>query len=170
MTEDKKPAETAAYLLRENYDTGTLEDELRINRLCKQLLKEFHQHLVAVLQLEPLEAGEQAAGADYFLLDFMIDHQRANIFASSEQYLKKFAGNWYIINNLEPNIEELRVMLDGTANFYHYCAKLKLVNPESAEQIAAACRQIDYYQQRIEVFLDISGDGYIAWEQECPLK
>ena len=170
MTDDKKPAETAAYLLRGNYDTGTLEDELRVNRLCKQLLKQFHRHLLDVLQLDPLEAGEQAAGADYFLLDFMIDNQRANIFAGSAQYLRKFAGNWYIVNNLEPNSDELQVMLAGTANFYRYCAELTLINLESAEQIAATCRQIDYYQQRIEVFLDISGDGYIAWDQECPLK
>ena len=170
MSHYKKPAGPEAYLVRKNYATGTLEDELRINHLCKQLLKEFHQHLLQACQLDPLEAGAQAAGADYFLLDFMIDNQRANIFDASDLHLKKFAGNWYIISNLEPNIDELRVMLDGTANFYHYCAQLKLIKPESARQINAACQQIDYYQQRIEVFLDISGDGYLAWEQECPLK
>ena len=31
-------------------------------------------------------------------------------------------------------------------------------------------QQIDYYQQRISDFLAIHGDGYVAWEEECPLR
>lgn len=170
MDNTMKTAEPSAQQIRENYTVGSLDDELRINRLCKLLLKDFHQYLLQVRDLDPLDAGSQAAGADYFLLDFMIDHQRMNIFDGSEIQLKKFAANWYIISNLEPNIDELRVMLAGTANFYRYLAELNLARPETAELIAAASRQIDYYQQRIESFLDISGDGYSAWERECPLK
>jgi len=170
MNETLKPVGTAAHHSRENYTVGSLEDELRINPLCKQLLREFHQYLLQELQLDPLEAGSQAAGADYFLLDFMIDSQRANIFDGSELYLKKFAANWYINSNLEPNIDELQMMLKGTANFYRYCAVLQLVQAKTAEQIAAASRDIAYYRQRIESFLDITGDGYLAWNQECPLK
>ena len=170
MDNNLKTATPSAQQLRENYTIGSLDDELRITRLCKQLLKDFHQYLLQVRELDPLEAGSQAAGADYFLLDFMIDNQRMNIFDGSEIHLKKFAANWYIISNLEPNIDELRGMLTGTANFYRYLAELNLTKPETAERIAAASRQIDYYQQRIDSFLDISGDGYSAWERECPLK
>ena len=170
MNNTHETVETAAHHLRENYNVGSLEDELRINQLCKQLLREFHQHLLHKLKLEPLDAGSPAAGADYFLLDFMIDNQRANIFDGSESDLKKFAANWYIISNLEPNIDELQVMLKGTANFYRYCATLQLVPTKTAEQIDAASQQVAYYQQRIDSFLDITGDGYITWNRECPLK
>ena len=170
MSNHTSSTEPAAHLLRENYAVDSLEDELRVNKLCKQLLRDFHQYLLDELQLDPLDAGGQAAGADYFLLDFMIDSQRANIFDGSALYLKKFAANWYIISNLTPNSEELQLMLAGTANFYRYCAKLQLVAAETAEQIAAATRQIDFYQQRIENFLDITGDGFVAWNQQCPLK
>lgn len=170
MKSNEKPTMPTAQHCRENYDIGSLDDEIRINKLCKQLLKEFHQYLLQERKFEPLEAGAQAAGADYFLLDYMIDNQRENIFAGSAAYLKKFAGHWYIISNLEPNIEELQVMLAGVAQFYQYCAQLKLIEAGNAEQITAACQQIDYYQQRIESFLDIVGDGYLTWSQECPLK
>ena len=170
MSKEKTANNTPAHHNHENFETGSLEDELRINQLCKQLLKEFHQYLLEKKQLDPLEAGQQAAGADYFLLDFLIDNQRTNIFASSDLMVKRFAANWYIISNLEPNIEELNPILNGTASFYHYCAELKLVEKETAELIAAASQQIDYYSQRIEDFLDISDDGFIAWNRECPLK
>ncbi len=170
MHETQKPIATPAHHRRENYTVESLEDELRVTQLCKQLLREFHQYLLQDLQLDPLEAGSQAAGADYFLLDFLLDSQRTNIFAGSELYLKKFAANWYIISNLEPNIEELQMMLKGTANLFRYCAALNLVEKNVAEQIAAASQDIAYYRQRIESFLDITGDGYFAWNQECPLR
>ena len=155
---------------RNNYNVGSLQDELRITQLCKQLLQDFYQHLMQEHKLDPVTATVQASGADYFLHDFMIDHQRANIFDGSALYLEKFAANWYIISTLEPNIEELRGMLDGTANFYAYCAGLKLIEQKTSTAITAASLKIDYYHQRIESFLDISGDGYIAWEQERSLK
>ena len=30
--------------------------------------------------------------------------------------------------------------------------------------------QREYYRARIERFLELKGDGYEAWERECPLQ
>ncbi len=154
---------------KSNFQIVDLDSEIRADRFCSALLKHFHQFLLGTLNLEPLEAGSQAAGADYFLREFMIGKRRDNIFNASAEQVLQFAGNWYIISNLEPNMEELSVMLRGTASFYRYCAEHNLSTPENSEQIKQTCNKIDYFQERIETFHNISGDGYSAWDKACPL-
>lgn len=154
---------------KSNYQIKDLDSEIYVDRLCSALLKEFHQHLLQERGIEPLEAGLQAAGADYFLREFMVGKNRENIFTASAERVEQFAGNWYIISNLEPNMTELEAMLAGTASFYHYCAANNLTTTEVATQIEQICKKTAYFQQRIEDFHNISGDGYAAWNKACPL-
>lgn len=154
---------------KSNYQIVDLDSEINADRLCSCLLKEFHQFLLRECQLEALEAGSQAAGADYFLREFMIGQRRDNIFHGSAELVQQFAGHWYIISNLEPNIAELQAILSGTVSFYQYCAQNQLTSMATAEQISETCNQADYFQQRIEDFHDISGDGYSSWKKQCPL-
>ncbi len=153
-----------------NYSIETLEDKIRVDQLCKKLLKQYHQYLLEEKVTEPLEAGARASGADFFLRNFIIDNQRENIFHISAELVRSFAGNWYIVNTLEPNIKELKSILKGIDNFYAYCAAKKLVNPSTAAKINLSCIHLDYYQQRINSFHALIGDGYAAWNNECPLS
>lgn len=154
---------------RQNYDMNSLEDEIRADRHCAQLLKQFHQYLLKELHTAPLEAGALAAGADYFLREFIIGERRENIFEIPAVRLRQFGGNWYIIRNLEPNLEELTDMLQGAAAFYRYCSQQTLVTAKLAEDIALEASRFEFFSTRIENFHQISGDGYKEWDQQCPI-
>ncbi|MFK5925685.1 MAG: hypothetical protein QM483_03550 [Desulfuromusa sp.] len=154
---------------QQSYVIDSLEDEIRADNTCKVLLQQFHSYLLKNKLIFPLEAGSMASGADYYLRDFMIDNRRTNIFAISPELVRSFAGNWYIINTLEPNMGELESILIGISHFYRFCAAKKIVNSAIADEIHHACTLTDYYQQRIESFNAISGDGFIAWNSNCPL-
>jgi len=154
----------------QKYVIETFDDELRVDNLCKELLQQYHQHLLNNNDISPIQAGSHASGADYFLRDFMIDNRRTNIIDISPELIHSFAGNWYIINTLEPNMEELGNILHGIDFFYRFCAEKKMVDPSLTEQIHQACSRIEYYQERIESFHEISGDGYMVWNSSCPLK
>ena len=154
---------------KSNYDITDLDSEIRTDKLCAALLKNFHQHLLNELKLEPLDAGALAAGADYFLREFLIGGRQENIFSCTPERIKQFGGHWYIIRNLEPNMAELTTMLSGAAGFYQYCANMQLTDPSNAEAITLTCSDLDYFRQRIEDFQAITGDGFAAWEQACPL-
>lgn len=154
---------------KNNYQVTDLDSEIDVDRLCAALLKNFHQYLLSDAKFETLEAGSQAAGADYFLREFMVGHRRDNIFNGTAELVRQFAGHWYIISTLEPNMDELGAVLNGTISFYLYCAQNKLVAEATAEQIKLTCSQLDYYQQRIEDFHDITGDGFSHWKSNCPL-
>ncbi len=154
----------------QNYNIDSLETEIRADRYCTQLLKYFHRWLLDKQQREALEAGRLAAGADYFLREFLIGARRQNIFSATAEQLRQFGGNWYIISNLEPNSAELEPMLLGSALFYNYCAEQNLFSTEDAKAIDSIAQQNTFFSDRIEGFHQLEEDGYSAWDQACSLK
>ncbi len=155
---------------RENFEVRNLDDEIRVDGLCRQLLQEFHHELLHAGALPPETAGALAHGADYFLREFVIPDRRENIFSLSPWRVRQFAGNWYIVRNLEPNMAELTGILHGVAAFYDFCRRAGMVTDELAAEVRAECAELDYYRRRIDSFWAIEDDGYRAWEEECSLK
>lgn len=153
----------------EDFNIDDLTDEVRVDGLCRTLLKHFHHHLHNSGDFGQREAGSLAHGADYFLRDFVIDCSRSNIFLVTAAHVRGFAGNWYIHRNLEPNISELTSILCGITEFYRFCAVCSWVSASDSEEISLACSELDYYRQRIDSFHDLVGDDYEEWCQECPL-
>lgn len=169
MAQNIEDVPFSALVSTQNYNIDSLESEIRADRYCTQLLKHFHQWLLKQ-QREALEAGRLAAGADYFLREFLIGARRQNIFSATAEQLRQFGGNWYIISNLEPNYAELEQMLLGTALFYNYCNEQNLFKTEDAKAIDIITQQKPFFSDRIEDFHQLQDDGYSAWDQACPLK
>jgi len=154
---------------KESFEVNTLEDEIRIDSLCQRLLRLFYLALVEEGRSTG-EAGSLTWGADYFLREFIIPDRRENIFALRPGRVRQFAGNWYIVKNLEPNMEELGNILHGVEAFYEYGRKIGKVTEEVVEDVRRDCADLGYYRLRIDAFWQIEGGGYSAWEQECSLK
>jgi hypothetical protein len=152
------------------FDITGLQDEIRADGLCRELLGEFCRHLVETEKLPPARAGALAHGADYFLREFVIPDRRENIFRLRPGRVRQFAGNWYIVRNLEPNLAELAALLEGVAAFYAWCSDRGLVEAAVAGAVRRECGEHAFYGARIEAFWAITGDGYEAWERECSLK
>ncbi|MEJ2201420.1 MAG: hypothetical protein P8X63_10470 [Desulfuromonadaceae bacterium] len=151
------------------YDITSLEDEIRADLLCDRLLKACGLHLMEHHRLSAEEASRLCYGASYFLREYLIPDRRVNLFELQPRHIRQFAGNWYIVKNLEPNLTELTGMLEGVLAFHSYCHSLGLVSGQQAETIQASCADLDYYQSRIESFFAIENDGYFQWLADCPL-
>lgn len=169
MNKPQKPTSQEDIFERSRYLIKTLEDEIKADNNCKALLQQFHLYLLNNKNIDPISAGSMASGADYFLRDFMIDNRRTSIFEISPELVRSFAGNWYIINTIEPNMVELESILTGISHFYRFCAEHNVISSETGEAVHDASAQSEYYQQRIDDFHDISGDGFIPWDIACPL-
>lgn len=159
----------AAPIDTDAYNITSLEDEIRAEQLCNELLKTFCLELIAIEDTDPQEASQLARGAAYFLGEYVIPHCRQNIFHISTQTIRQFGGNWYIVNNLEPNLPELVELLTGVVAFYHYCEQRGAIDAATRDALVAQCQELDYYRQRIDNFLNISGDGFFSWDAACPL-
>jgi hypothetical protein len=152
------------------FDVNSLDDEIRVDRLCGSLLRIFYQYQVEESGVRPELAGGNARGADFLLREFIIGSRRENLFHILPLRIRQFAGNWYITKTLEPNSRELRSILQGTARFYTFLAGFGLYPPQLANEIQQYCLDVDYYQERIDSFWAIEGDGFATWNAGCPIE
>jgi len=153
---------------KSDFDIVTLDDEIRVDGLCKGLLMEFYESLLAK-GLDQAAATLLANGADHFTRDFVIGVKMLNIFTERPGCVRQFAGNWYIVNTLEPTVEYLSTALPGVASFYNFLSEKGLVSVECCRQVETECADLPFYASRINTFWEITGDGYSAWEKGCTL-
>lgn len=154
---------------KKEFDSETLEDELRADRLGKELVEKFYLDIVAAGKSEQ-EASDLAKSADYYLRDFLISIKQRNLFEERGGVVRQFAGNWYITSTLEPQIGELARYLEGIEAFYRYLHERKLISDIFFKRIEKECADLSFYEERIESFWNIAGDGYSEWEKSCSLK
>jgi hypothetical protein len=147
----------------------SLQEEIRADRLCHDLLRRFALELTAGGQFAPAAAGALAHGADYFLREFVIGERRENILQLHPERVRQFAGNWYIVRNLEPNLQELLAILEGVTVFYRFLAEHSLVEPALAAAVAEQAADSAYFGTRIEAFWAIESDGFGRWDRDCPV-
>ena len=154
---------------KDDFRLETLDDELRVDGLCKKILMRFYFQL-----LEDGDSPERATflanGADYFVRDFIVGFMQRNLFDERPGLVRQFAGNWYIVTTLEPNTTEISGHLDGIRAFYRFLSSRDFISPGYLDEIEKECADIDFYERRIASFWEIKGDGYAAWERECTLK
>jgi len=170
MTEQSGLLPLLQGLRKSDFSICTLEDEIRVDRLCIDLLRHLFQDLSIREMMSNRQAGDICQGADYFLREFIVGDRRENLFDIPPVRVRQFAGHWYIVRTPEPNLNELRSILEGIAAFYRFLARQELIVSSDAESIIAHCRELDYYQQRIDDFWAIENDGFDAWRRRCPLE
>jgi hypothetical protein len=154
---------------KDDFRVGTLEDELRVDGLCRKLLMRFYFQLMED-GATPDRATFLAGGADYFIRDFVVGIRQRNIFDERPGIVHQFAGNWYIVTTMEPDLVQLSGHLEGVRAFYRFLRSRQLVSEEFLREIELECADTDFYARRISSFWEITGDGYGAWERECTLK
>lgn len=151
------------------YSIADSSDIIRVDALCRELLEYYRADLDRRATDSLADRADLYRGAAYFLRDFLIDALQTNIFQAESRHVKAFAGHWYIISNLEPNAAELARILPGVADFYRFAANRRLLGAPTADRIATACREDDYYRQRITAFHDLHGSDYTDWRRKCPI-
>jgi len=147
----------------------TLEDEVRVDKLCSDLLHRFYCETMDA-GLSPEDATALAGAADYFVRDFVVSIKTRSLFDERPGIVRQFAGNWYIVNTMEPLASEIEGYLAGIRAFYRFLHGHQLISLKFLQAIEAECTESDYYAARIDSFWKISGDGYLEWEKECSLK
>lgn len=156
-------------LTKSDFQIQTLEDELRVDGLCRELLFTFYNNRIESGMSEH-DATLLANGADFYLRDYLIGARQLNLLDADPGVVRKFAGNWYIVNTMEPSIDEIEGYLAGIREFYKFLLSFDAIDALSFDAIDQDCSDISYYQARIDAFWEIKGDGYYDWERECSLK
>jgi len=150
-----------------DFDFESLKDELRVDGLCRQLLEKFYLYLQNS-GLSPEQASGLAYSADYFVRDYVIDFLQQNILRPQPGLVRYFAANWYITRTLEPEMAVLERHLEGVLAWYRFLRQQHLISADELADVEQEAAPLDYFRDRMERFLNLAGDGYEAWDAECP--
>lgn len=151
----------------EDFDFETLEEELKVDEQCRKLLQQFYLWLQQQ-NMTTEHASELAYSVDFYLRDYVLDFLRCNALRPQKGQVRYFAGNWYITRTMDPEITVLERHLEGVGLFYAFLHELHLITPVDLAEIKREIADLDYFQQRIEGFMALAGDGYEDWNRACP--
>ena len=151
----------------DDFDFDSIDEELQVDGRCQQVLKQFYLFLQQ--QGMPAErASELAFSADLYLRDYLIDFGRQNIVRPQPGIITRFAGSWFITHTLDPEFAMLERHLTAISELYRYLHRQHLISADELSFLLDEAGRHDYYRQRIETFLNLTGDGFVAWDAECP--
>lgn len=151
----------------DDFDFDTIDEELLVDGRCQQILKQFYlfqqQQGVSAEQ-----ASERAFSADLYLRDYLIDFGRQNIVRPQPGIVTKFAASWFITHTLDPEIDLLMRHLIAITELYRYMRRQHLISADELAFLLQEAGASEYYRQRIDSFLNLTGSGFAAWDAECP--
>jgi len=141
------------------------DDFLRVDTLCRSLLLDFYESLVAS-GTPPVDATERARSADLFVRDFVVDHLKENPFMIDDLTVTRFAATWYVTSTPEPDMGELSTHLKGVESFARYLHDDGYMDAGRLQRILAAVADLPYYESRLESYWNLTADTYRQWLDE----
>ena len=151
----------------DDFDFETIDEELLVDGRCQQILKQFY---LALQQqgMKAEQASELAFSADLYLRDYLIDFGRQNIVRPKPGIVTTFAGSWFITHTLDPEFVVLERHLTALSELYRFIYRQHLISADELAFLLEEAGQLEFYRHRIESFLNITGDRFVAWDAECP--
>ena len=153
----------------EDFEFDTIDEELLVDGRCQQILKQFYLFLQQQ-GMSAEEASELAFSADLYLRDYLIDFGRQNIVRPQPGIVTKFAGSWFITHTLDPEFITLERHLIALSELYRFLHRQHLISAEELSFLLKEAGQLEFYRQRIDSFLNLTGEGFVEWAAECPAK
>ena len=153
----------------DDFEFDTIDEELLVDGRCQQILKQFYLFLQQQ-GMSAEEASELAFSADLYLRDYLIDFGRQNIVRPQPGIVTKFAGSWFITHTLDLEFITLERHLTALSELYRYLHRQHLISAEELSFLLEEAGQLEFYRQRIDSFLNLTGEGFAEWDAECPAK
>jgi hypothetical protein len=154
---------------RDDFEFDTIDEELQVDGRCQQILKQFYLFLQQ--QGMPAErASEYAFSADLYLRDYLIDFGRQNIVRPQPGIVTTFAGSWFITHTLDPDSAMLERHLTAITELYRYMHRQHLISADELDFLLNEAGDLPFYRDRIDSFLNLTGDGFVVWDAGCPGK
>lgn len=151
----------------DDFEFETIDEELLVDGRCQQVLKQFYLFLQQHGMVAE-SASELAFSADLYLRDYLIDFGRQNIVRPEPGIVTKFAGSWFITHTLDPDFATLERHLTAISELYGYMHRQHLISADELSFLLEEAGQAEFYRQRIDSFLNLTGAGFAAWDAECP--
>ena len=152
---------------QDDFEFETIDEELLVDGRCQQILKQFYMFLQQQ-GMNAEQASDLAFSADLYLRDYLIDFCRQNIVRPQPGIVTRFAGSWFITHTLDPEFVTLESHLTALSELYRFMHRQHLISSYELAFLLKEAGKLDYFRQRIDSFLNLTADGFVAWDAECP--
>ena len=152
-----------------DFEFETIDEELLVDGRCQQILKQFYLFLQQQ-GVSAEQASELAFSADLYLRDYLIDFGRQNIVCPQPGIVKIFAASWFITHTLDPDMGLLGRHLSAIAELYRYLHRQHFISAAELSFLLQEAGDLEYYRQRIDSFLNLTGAGFAEWDALCPAR
>ncbi|TAL16937.1 hypothetical protein EPN96_07090 [bacterium] len=109
------------------------------------------------------KASDLAHKADRYLRDFVVDILELAPEKSDAETVRKYLGNWYIINTLGPTLEELDLIGESLRLFHQWAALRGIIGKDTEAGVIAALSKMDFFHGRLESFWSLRPEGITGW-------
>ena len=150
----------------DDFEFDTIDEELLVDERCQQILKQFYLFLQQQ-GMAAEQASELAFSADLYLRDYLIDFGRQNIVRPQPGIVTTFAGSWFITHTLDPDFIILERHLTAISELYRYMNRQHLISAGEFYFLLEEAGQLEFYRQRIDSFMNLTGDGFVEWDARC---
>lgn len=154
---------------RDDFEFDTIDEELQVDGRCQQILKQFYLFLQQQ-GMSAENASELAFSADLYLRDYLIDFGRQNIVRPQPGIVTTFAGSWFITHTLDPDPVLLERHLSAITELYGYMHRQHLISADERDFLLKEAGDLPFYRERIDSFLNLTGDGFVLWDAGCSAK
>ena len=151
----------------DDFEFETIDEELLVDGRCQQILKKFYLFLQQQ-GMAAEQASEMAFSADLYLRDYLLDFGRQNIVRPQPGIVKKFAASWFITHTLDPEIKVLERHLSAITELYRFMNRQHLISAAELAFLIHETGELEYYRQRVDAFLNLTGAGFAEWDADCP--
>jgi hypothetical protein len=151
---------------QDDFEFDGIEEELLVDERCQQILKQFYLFLQQQ-GMAAEQASDLAFCADLYLRDYLIDFGRQNIVRPQPGIVTTFAGSWFITHTLDPEFALLTRHLTAIIELYRYLHRQHLISADELYFLEEEASEREFFRRRIDTFLNLTGDGFVAWDAGC---
>ena len=129
------------------------------------LFEAFFEYLKNEKGLKEETAGKKVNLAVFFVMNFLFIYYDSiqDIRHVDDSAIRTFLGNWYIRKFMSPNTAEINKFLRAIADFYTFLYKRGFVGKYDLQEIKEACKDKDWFVQRLKSYFATSGEEFEDW-------
>ena len=97
---------------------------------------------------------------------FFVYADEMSVLETDDFTIRKFLGNWYIRKNWSPNFKEMKEILSALFDFFEFISHKELISTEQLEKIKQACKDKNWFENRLKTYETADGDDFRRWIEE----
>ncbi len=103
----------------------------------------------------------------YFVMNYFFVYEDVlSVLETDDTTIRKFLGNWYIRENENPTLMEIKEILTALLDFFEFVLVTDFITAEQFEAIELVCNDKAWFENRLKTYKTTDTKGLQKWIDE----